>query len=48
MQLKTYIEDEVKAVHDRISAQVRDTQLGMKASMDLLARSVQELKETIR
>ncbi|KAL3158770.1 hypothetical protein ABBQ32_011498 [Trebouxia sp. C0010 RCD-2024] len=47
-QLKAYIDDEIRAVHERISAQIRDSQLGLKACVDSLARNVQDLKDAMR
>lgn len=48
VQLKSYIDDEIRAVHERISAQIRDSQLGLKACVDSLGRNVQDLKDAMR
>lgn len=47
-QLKAYIDDEIHAVHERISAQIRDSQLGLKACVDSLGRNIQDLKDAMR
>ena len=47
-QLKAYIDDEIRAVHERISGQIRDSQLGLKACVDSLARNIQDLKDAVR
>ena len=47
-QLKAYIDDEIHAVHERISAQIRDSQLGLKACIDSLGRNIQDLKDAMR
>lgn len=47
-QLKAYIDDEIRAVHERISAQIRDSQLGLKACVDSLGRNIQDLKDAMR
>lgn len=47
-QLKSYIDDEIRAVHERISAQIRDSQLGLKACVDSLGRNIQDLKDAMR
>ena len=46
--LKAYIDDEIRAVHERISAQIRDSQLGLKACVDSLGRNIQDLKDAMR
>ncbi len=38
----------MRAVHERISAQIKDSQLGMKACVDSLARNIQDLKDAMR
>jgi len=47
-QLKAHIDDEMRAVHERISAQVKDSQLDLKACVDSLARNIQDLKDAMR
>ena len=47
-QLRSYIDDEVRAVHERISAQIRDSQLGLKACVDSLGCNIQDLKDALR
>lgn len=47
-QLKAYIDDEIRAVHERISVQIRDSQLGLKACVDSLGRNIQDLKDAMR
>ncbi len=38
----------MRAVHERISAQVKDSQLDLKACVDSLARNIQDLKDAMR
>ena len=38
----------MRAVHERISAQIKDSQLGLKACVDSLARNIQDLKDAMR
>ena len=47
-QLKAYIEDEIQAVHQHISAQIRDSQLGLKTYVETLGRNIQDLKDALR
>ena len=46
-KLKLYIDEEIRAVHERISAQMRDSQMGLKACVDSLTRIVQDLKDAM-
>ena len=47
-QLRSYVDAEIKAMHDRVSAQLRDSQLGLKTGLDAANRSLQDLKDALR
>ena len=47
-QLRSYVDAEIKAMHDRVSAQLRDTQLGLKTGLDAANRSLQDIKDALR
>ena len=47
-QLRSYVDAEIKAMHDRVSAQLRDSQLGLKTGLDAANRSLQDIKDALR
>lgn len=47
-QLRSYVDAEIKAMHDRVSAQLRDSQLGLKTGLDAANRSLQDVKDALR